>query len=163
MPLFGDPSVGVLSGNLASTAATVGTSNTALLTVDIPANVTEVGQSFRLSLFGTSSASGTVTFRVHAGSNGSTSDTQVWQSITSVNQANNQRAGFDGLLTVRAIGTGGTVQCEGLGFAHTAVLPTVVNAATAPTVNTTNIWSITLAVACSNGIFTAQQAVVEAL
>lgn len=163
MPLFGDPSASFTSDSLTTTAATVSTSNTGLFTVDIPANAVVSGQVFKLNLFGTSSSTGTVTFRVHAGSNGNTTDTQVWISTTSSAQAANQRAGFDGLLTVRLAGSSGTVQCECIGFAHTAGLPTSVAATATALVNTVNGWSITLAASCSTGTFTAQQAAVEAI
>ncbi len=151
-------------GNLAATAASGGTSNTALLTVRVPPNAAQAGQVFRFKLFGISSSLGTLIFRVHAGSTGAvTTDGQVWQSITSAAQAANQRAGIDGLLTVRTAGTSGSVQCEALGYAQAALLPSVVAAVTTPAVNTVTPWFITLAVTCSSGVFTAQQAVVEAL
>lgn len=163
MPLFGDPSARAASGNLTTPAPTAGIGSTVLLSVDVPANAVSAGQVFRLSLFGTSSSFGAVTFRVYAGPNGSTADALVWTSIASTGQASNQRAGFVGTLTVRSAGSGGTVQCECVGFAHTALLPTNVAAVTAPTVNTGNQWAITLAASCSTGTFTAQQAAVEAL
>lgn len=150
-------------GNLGGTAATSGTSTTALLSARVPARAASAGQVFRFRLIGVSSTLATVTFRVYVGSSGTTSDTQVWQSVTSGTQAANQRAGFDGTLTVRLAGASGTVQCEALGFAQTALLPTVVAAVTTPSVNTTNPWFITLAATVSGGTFTAHQAVVEAL
>jgi len=163
MPLFdgsGPPASEVVNSNLAATAATVGTGNTALLSVAVPANFAITGQAFRVSLIGTSSSTGTLIFHAHAGANGTTADTQIWQSITSAAQVANQRAGFDGLLTVRASGSSGTVQCEAFGFAQAALLPTLVAAVTTPTVNTTNGWFITLSATCSTGTFTAQQAVI---
>jgi YD repeat-containing protein len=150
-------------GNLVATAVTSGTGNTALLVARVPANAVAAGQVFRYKLLGVSSSTGTLIFRVHAGVNGSVADAQVWQSITSAAQVANQRAGFEGLLTVRAAGAAGSAQAEALGFAQAALLPTLVAAATTPTVNTAGAWFITLAVTCSIGSFTAQQAVVEAL
>ena len=150
-------------GNLAGTSSTSGTSTTALLVVRVPAKAATVGQTFRFRLQGISSSIGTVTFRVYAGSNGGISDAQVWVSTTSAPLNTNYRAGFDGTLTVRAAGNAGAVQCEALGFANTALLPTAVAAVTTPTVNTTNAWYITLTATTTVGTFTAQQAVVEAL
>jgi hypothetical protein len=150
-------------GNLVATAVTSGTGNTALLVARVPANAVAAGQVFRYKLLGVSSSTGTLIFRVHAGVNGSVADAQVWQSITSAAQVANQRAGFEGLLTVRAAGAAGSAQAEALGFAQAALLPTLVAAVTTPTVNTAGAWFITLAVTCSIGSFTAQQAVVEAL
>lgn len=168
MPLFDDPSAlatdQVITGNLLTTASTFGTGNTALLSVPIPANAADTGQVFRFRLVGVSSSNGTLTFRVHTGANGSVSDPQAWQSIASASQASYERAGFDGILTVRTIGSSGTIQCEAVGYARSAaLLPTVAAAVTTPTVNTTNTWYITLAAACSSGTFTAHQAVVEAV
>lgn len=150
-------------GNLTAPSATSLTTITALLSVRVPARAVAVGQMFRFRLIGNSSSTGTLIFRVLAGATGTTSDAQAWQSTTSAAQAANQRAGFEGVLTVRSTGATGTVQAEGLGHAGTALLQTVVAAPTTPTVNTTNAWFITLAVTCSFGAFTAQQAVVEAL
>jgi hypothetical protein len=149
--------------NLVTTAVSVGAANTALLVARVPANAVAAGQVFRFRLLGLSSTLGTLIFRVHAGTAGGVGDTQVWQSITSAAQAANQRAGFDGLLTVRTAGASGTVQSEALGFAQAALLPTVVAAAASPAVNTAGAWFITLAVTCSSGTFTALQAAVEAL
>lgn len=150
-------------GNLATTAASSGISSTALLSVRVPARAASVGQVFRMHVQGNSSSTGTLTFRVYAGASGNTSDAQVWVSTTSAAQVANQRGGFDGTLTVRNAGTGGSVQCECLGFAGTALLPTAIAAVTTPTINTTSAWFITLAVTTTVGTFTAQQAVVEAL
>lgn len=150
-------------GNLATTASSSSTSASPLLSVRVPAKAASAGQVFRMRVQGNSSSTGTVTFRVYAGSNGNTTDTQVWVSTTSGAQTANQRAGFDGTLTVRSAGAAGTVQCECLGFAGASLLPTAIASVATPTVNTTNPWFITLAVTCSVGTFTAQQAVVEAL
>lgn len=150
-------------GNIAAPVATTGTADFALLSARVPGNASVVGQVFRFRLAGISSTTGTLIFRVHAGSAGTTGDATVWQSITSAAQVANQRAGIDGMLTVRSIGTTGTVQCEALGYAQAALLPTLVAAVTTPTVNTTTPWFITISVTASVGVFTAQQAVVEAL
>lgn len=150
-------------GNLASTFQTSGSADTALLSARVPPAAVMAGQVFRFRVFGLSGSIGTLIFRVHAGANGTVADTTVWTSQTSGAQTLSQRAGFEGLLTVRTSGNTGTVQCESLGFAGTALLPTVTAAATTPTVNTTNPWFITLSVTCSLGTFTAHQAVVEAL
>jgi hypothetical protein len=152
-------------GNLAApvNAATLG-ALTALLTVRVPAKAANAGQVFRFRAHGLSNSTGMVAFRVLVGATGTTSDAVAWTSITSAAQAANQRAGFDGMLTVRTSGATGTVQAEAQGFAHTALLPTTVAAVTTPTVNTTTPWFITLAVTVTTlGSYTAHQAVVEAL
>lgn len=150
-------------GNLTGTSVTGAAADTALLVARVPPNAAVVGQVLRFKLFGISSSTGTLIFRVHAGAAGSIADTTVWQSITSAAQVANQRAGFEGLITVRAAGGAGTVQCEALGYAQALLLPTLVAAVTTPAVNTAGAWFITLSATCSTGTFTAQQAVVEAL
>lgn len=150
-------------GNITAPVATTAATDTALLSARVPGNASVIGQIFRFKLIGISSSTGTLIFRVHAGSAGTTADTTVWQSITSAGQVANQRAGFDGTLSVRSIGATGTVQCEALGFAQAALLPTLVAAVATPTVNTATPWFITLSVTVSTGTFTAQQAVTEAL
>lgn len=156
----------LISGSIGNTAATVVTSTTAdtlLLAARIPANSLSVGQVLRVSTIGVSSSTGTLIFKVHIGTAGSTADAVAWTSITSAAQVANQRAGFDGFLTVRTLGSGGTVQCEALGFAQAALLPTLVAAAATAAANTTVVLFVTLSVTCSVGTFTAHHAVVEAL
>jgi len=119
------------------------------------------GDFYRIKLFGISSSTGTLIFRVRAGNLGTTGDAEVWKSITSAAQIANQRAGFEAQLVVRVSGASGVVQCEGLGFAHTAILPTVVATVTSPTVDTSIDWYIDLTVTCSTGVFTAEHAIIE--
>lgn len=149
-----------LVASLAAPITTSGTSNQVILAGRIAAGLTSPGRVFRFRLFGNSSGTGALTFRVHAGLNGTVADTLVWQSVTSAAQVANQRAGVEGLLTVRSVST---VQCEGVGHAGTSLLPTVVAAVTTPTVATSGAWYITLAVTCSAGTFTTQHAIIEGL
>jgi hypothetical protein len=148
---------------LSAVAATSGATENLLLAGNVPLNSVVVGDVFRIRLIGTSSSTGTLIFRVRVGPNGTTADSQAWISITSAAQVANQRAGFEALLTVRAIGVSGAIQCEGLGHAQAALLPTLVAAVTTPTIDTTADWYIDLCVTCSIGAFTAQQAVIEKL
>lgn len=153
-----------LVGQLGSlTSVSSGTGTRVLLAAPVPANSAPAGQTFRIRMQGNSAATlgTTVSFRVYVGTNGSTSDTLCWTSITSGTIANNQRAGFDGMLTVRTAGTTGIVQCECLGFGNTALLPTTTAAPATATVNTTQTWYITL-VAVSSSTFAAQQVLVAA-
>jgi hypothetical protein len=149
---------GTTAATLSTTAVTSGTGETLIFKAQIPANSVSVGDTFEMSIFGISSSTGTVTFRVRAGANGSTSDTQVWIGTTSAATVANRRSGFNGLLVVRSIGASGTVQCECLAFAHTSQLPTVVAAVTTPTVSTTAIWNIDITCTCTVGTWTAQSA-----
>ncbi len=166
LKVIGDNMGHLIIGAMASLAAPASTSGAvafALITARVPPNAVIPGQTFRFKVIGNSSATGTLIFTVRAGSNGLIGDATVWTSITSAAQVANQRAGFEGLLTVRSVGTSGTVQCEALGFAQAALLPTLVAAPVTPTVNTTAPWFITLGVTVSTGAFVAQQAVLEAL
>lgn len=149
------------SSTLSAPASTSGTRETVILTASIPAGSVSVGDTFEMYAFGISSSTGTVTFRVRAGANGTTSDSQVWIGTTSAAQVANRRSGLSGLLVVRSIGASGTVQCECLSFAHTALLPTVASAVTTPTVNTTNNWVISITCTCSSGTWTAQSAYIS--
>lgn len=145
---------------LGATAATSGTGETLIHKALIPANSCKVGDTFRISVHGISSSTGTLIFRVKAGANGTTADTQAWISLTSAGQAANQRAGFDGLLVVRSIGGSGTVQCECLGYAQAALLPTVVAGVGTVTINTTANWYIDIVCTYSSGTWTAQSAAI---
>lgn len=163
MPLTLAPGPAGIIATLPATIATAGTVDTALLVATIPPAALTVGQAIRARLLGVSSSTGTLIFKLHIGPLGTVADPAAWTSITSAAQAANQRAGFDGQLTVRSTGTGGTAQAEALGFAQAALLPTVVAAAATVALNTTVGQFLTLSATCSFGTFTAQQAAVEAL
>jgi hypothetical protein len=148
--------------NLATTAPTASTTDTALLSMPVAAGF-GVGQLFIFELFGVSSSTGTLTFKVHCGAAGTVSDNTVWTSITSAAQSANQRASFRGQVVIRVTGTSGTVEGEALGQAQAAVLPAVTGAVTTPTVATNATWFITLSAACSSGTFTAETAYIRSL
>lgn len=147
---------------LPAPAPTSGTSETLILKAAVPANSVQVGSTFAVECQGISSSTGTVTFKVRAGANGTTSDNTAWTSITSAAQVANQRAGFRALLVVRSIGAGGSIECEGIGYAQAALLPAVVAAVVTAAVATSAIWYIDITCTCSSGTWTAQQAVVNA-
>lgn len=161
----------LLKGPIASLAApqaTVSTTNTAILVARIPANSVQVNDYIRLECHGISSLTGTVIFNVRVGATGTAAggvpaDGAAWTAITSAAQLANQRAGFSAMLVVRSIGASGTVQCEGVGYAQAAVLPTFVAAVTTPTAVTTAVWFITIACTCSTGTWTAQEATITVL
>lgn len=159
--------IGPKAVTLAAPQATVSTTNTAILVAAIPAGSVKVGDQFELDCFGISSSTGILTFKAHAGPTGTAAggvpaDAAAWTSIASAAQVANQRAGFRARLTVRSIGVG-TIQCEGLGYAQAALLPTVVAAVGTVAVTTTGVWRITIACTCSVGTWTAQQAVISAV
>lgn len=164
--ILGDNVGHIITGSIGniSTAVSVGAlTEGVLLAARVPGKAVNVGQVFRFRMLGVASG-GTVAFRVRIGANGTTADAQSWVSVTSGTLAANNRAGFEGLLTIRSIGSGGTAQCEALGFGNTTSLPTVTAAVATASVNTTNAFYITLTVTTSlGGGFAAHQAVVEAL
>ncbi len=151
---------GILGSLAAARAASTTLSPAELLSVTVPAAFA-AGQPFLIRCVGNMTASGNVSFRVHAGATGGTGDAVIWTSTTSGNLSTNQRAGFDGLLTLR---TTTQVQCECVGFGNTTTMPTVTAAPITGTVNSTIPWYITLSVTVSalSG-YTAQQAAIEAL
>lgn len=163
MPLFPASGPAGILATLPATSATAGTVDTALLVAAIPPAALVVGQVISARLLGVSSSNGTLIFKLHVGPLGTVADPAAWTSLTSAAQVTSQRAGFDGLLTVRSTGAGGTAQAEALGFAQAALLPTVVTAAATVSLNTTVGQFLTLSATCSFGTFTTQQAAVEAL
>lgn len=139
-----------------------GTSGTyvAMLTAAVPAGM-PAGTNIRVTLNGYATTSGTVSFRVHAGSAGGASDAAVWTSITSPTLSTNQRAGFDGLLTMRSTSA---VLCEAQGYGYTSMMPAATAAPATVAVSTGSTWYITLSTNISVlGGFSVLNAVVEAV
>ncbi len=148
-----------MSAHLASPVATSGTGETLLHRMLIPANqVTNIGSTFRIRLFGISSSTGTLIFRVRVGANGTTADNQAWQSTTSAAQAANTWGGMDVYLTLRSATT---LQASGFALATAVVLRQLVGAAATATIAPTANWFIDLDVTCSVGTFTAHNATIE--
>lgn len=128
---------------------------------ELAADAPKIANQYRGILRGASSSNGTLIFRVRVGQLGTTADPEAWRSITSAAQVANQRAGFDFLATVRQVGTAGLIQVEGLGFAHAALLPTVVSAVSTVPIDTTKKNWLSMTVVCSSGIFTAHQGLIR--
>lgn len=152
-----------ISQNLAAPASTSGTTETLLFRASIPGNSVKVGDTFRCTLFGVSSSTGALTFRVRIGALGTTEDAQAWISAMSAAQVANQWAGMNVLLTIRTIGSPGSAQASGVAFAGAAVLPQRIGAATTAPVTTTASFWISLTAVCSAGTFTAHNATIESL
>lgn len=148
-----------ITAKLSATAATSGTSETKLFSATIPANrVVTAGSSFRIRMVGTSSSTGTLTFRVRVGANNSTADNQCWVSATSAAQAANVRAGLDCTVTLRS---STTVIADGAAHANAVILPTVANAPATAAITSSNTWYIVVSATCSAGTFTAQTCIIE--
>ena len=144
--------------NLTGAVATSGTGDTLLFKLAIPANFVAIGDTFECMLFGNSSSTGTLLFKVHAGAAGTVSDATAWTGTTSAAQVANAYAGLKLLVTVRSATT---IIVSGCGWAGAVVLPQLIGAPTTSAIVSTAIWYITLSCACSSGTFTAQVATIN--
>jgi hypothetical protein len=144
--------------NLPTTAATSGTGETKLFNVQIPAGYAVVGSTFRVTVTGNSSSTGTLIFRIRVGALGTVSDNQAWICTTSAAQVANARAGFDALVTVRS-----TIAAiaDGVAYAAALQLPTVVGAPATAAIDVASAWYIDVDCTCSVGTFTAQVGTIE--
>jgi hypothetical protein len=132
----------------------------AVLTAAVPGGM-PTGTNIRVKLYGYATASGTVSFRIYAGSAGTTSDTVVWTSTTSPTLSTNQRGGFDGLLTMRSATN---VICEAHGYGNTTMMPAATATPVTASISTSNTWYVTLATEISLlGGFSTLIALVEAV
>ena len=145
---------------LASAVSTSGTGETRLMNCTILANYAVVGQAYRVLVYGNSSSTGTLIFRVRVGANGTIADNQAWISTTSAAQVANARAGFYVTVIVRSIGAG-TVMADGVATAGAVVLPTLIGAPATANVTTSAQWYIDISCTCSAGTFTAQVAEID--
>ena len=147
----------IATGKLSAPAATSGTGETLLFKLAIPANKVVVGDTFRVWVYGNSSSTGTLIFRVRVGANGTTGDNQAWISTTSAAQVANAWAGIDIVLTVRSATT---VQASGHASAGAVLLPQLIGAPATAAIVSTATWYIDIDATCSSGTFTAQNAVI---
>lgn len=158
MGVLPSDSIATLGADVASS----GTAQIALITARIPANAVRVGDTFRIRLSGNSSSTGTLAFKVKAGTNGTAADGDLVTTATSVAQVANHRSHLDALVKVKAIGAGGTVQAEAVArYSNVFVEENPVAAPIVLARDTTVAWFITVSVACSVGTFTATTAAIE--
>lgn len=130
---------------------TSGTSAFVLLTASVQANSVKAGDTFRIEVRGVTAALGNPTFSVAVGaSNPGTTVAWTTPAITSGAAAG---SGLDVLLTVKSVGTSGTINAAG--FATVGATVSSPAAATTTVVNTTAIWFITVRVAMSASTFRA--------
>lgn len=145
-------------------AVTSGTGETLLFTSRIPANSVAVGQTFRVTLYGQSSSTGTLQFRVRVGAAGTVAgDTQIWIPTITAGQVTNAYATVECLITVAALGPTATVAGAGKIQAQAVVFGTVTGAEVVANVPTTAPWFIDVTCACSVGTFTVREGMIEAL
>jgi hypothetical protein len=144
--------------NLAAPVASVNTTEVILLKLTIPAARAISGSMFKSVILGLSSSTGTLIFKVRAGAAGTISDPVCWTAITSAAQVANKRAGFDALSIVRSATT---LHTDGIAYAGSLQLETVIAAAATSAIAISGQWYISLTVICSVGTFTAQTATME--
>jgi len=144
--------------NLAASVVSSGTTEKILLQLAITGARASVGSTFRAWLMGLSSSTGTLIFKVRAGAAGTISDPVCWTAITSAAQAANKRAGFDILSVVRSATT---LYTDGVAYAGSLQLETVIAAAAASAVTISGTWYISLTVICSSGTFTCNCGTIE--
>ncbi len=147
----------IASSKLSAPAATSGTGETKLFNLQIPANSVAVGDTFMVTLYGNSSSTGTLIFRVRTGALGTTGDNQAWISTTSAAQVANAWAGITVFVTVRSATT---VQASGIAHAGAVQLPQLIGAPATAAIVSTGAWYIDIDATCSVGTFTAQNAVI---
>ncbi len=131
------------------TSSSTASTETIIMRATIPANspyFTSPGRPIKLRMMGYSTSTGTLTFRVRAGANGTISDSVVWASTTSAAQVANQRAGVDIELIMP---TTTTLIGDGDGSAGTATLGTAVAAPASVTIAPGSTWYIEVTVVCS--------------
>lgn len=143
------------------------TTETVVLSARIPANSVSIGQVFVIRGIGVMSAANVPTWRVRVGATGGVGDTACLTITTAAGVANG-RHGCDLLLTVRSIGAGGTVNCEGLAHSGTAATTVTwsqpaLGAATTTAAATNAAWFITLTLSQTIGSSLIQQAVIQSL
>lgn len=156
----------LLQGQIASNrgAVTVGTAETLLMAARVPADAVIAGQTFRFSVYGQTSAAGTLIFRVRAGAAGTVADTVIDLQDTTVAQAANSWQKYEGIIRVVSIGGFGTVGGTGWVTAGTFVTGKGAVAEALATVVTTAPWFIDISCACATaGTFTVAYGVIEAL
>lgn len=146
---------------LATAFTSSGTGIQVVLNARIPANSVAVGQVFKFKLYGTTAASGNPTFTVKVGTAGTTGDTNTIAILGPTTSAVAAQLIAEGLLTVRSIGSGGTIIASMNQVVGTANLSIATNTTTA--INTTVDWFIDLCVTMSASTATFTVGVIEAL
>ena len=166
------PYLAFLRRALAATLAPVNTTATYVTpnNFTIPANTLAVGDSFRVTIQGThtATAAGAVTFTPRFGAAGTTADTGLTAfAVTSA--ATGTNVPYELVLTcvVRAIGSSGSIFCYGRltnnGTTGISSVASVINVGGAVTVNTTvdSILGVSLITAAASTTSTIQSAVIE--
>lgn len=118
---------------LTSPVLSIGTTQTMVASYSIPANTLVAGMAFQLEAFGVQTLSNTPTWFICLGTGNNTSD-PVISSVGAAQTASAGGVNFEGLLTVRTIGSSGTCIASGVAVGSVSVVATT---ATTTTINTT--------------------------
>lgn len=153
----GAPAVAGAHGSLTGTAATSGTGDTALFTsTAYAANSLAVGSVLKIRVAGQASGVGTLTFIVHCGPLGTTSDPAVITSVTTAAQAANAWTDLDAIILIRTTGASGTCIGSILGASKQLGIDNNNVAAATAAIDTTAANKLTVSCATSAGTWTAQ-------
>lgn len=133
----------------------------------LPLGSLRVGTTFRVTAFGNSaSTADTVTFRIKIGTAGTTADTLI-TSVAPLTTLATDGLVFQGMVTVRTIGSGGT--CLGNGWSNlvgataTTGTITISNTSATTAVNTTVANFIDLTIQSSTGTVSIYNACIEVI
>lgn len=146
-------------------AATVGTGNTFLATVKIPAYSVVVGQNFRIKGVGQQSSTGTTIFNIYAGANGTTSDTLISNNAALASVGASGYVFLEGIVEVVAIGATSTVAGSHFVLGGSAVAGKAFGTEVIASAPTTAPWFITISgtVGTGGGVLTMKELVIEAV
>lgn len=148
----------------ARNAITSGTTETFLMTFRIPANSVAVQQTFKLTLYGQSSSTGTLITNIRAGAAGTIAgDTLISAVVASAASVANGYHLITGLVTVIALGPTATVAAAHTQFHATTFLQKTAAAEASANAPTTAAWFITISASISTGTWAVKHAVLEAV
>lgn len=158
----------LVSGAIATIGANVvqtGTTEAAPLVGRVPANAVQVGSTFRIRVAGTTTTTGGApTVKIRVGANGTTADTQAWSGTGGTNSTINTVLYGEWLLTVKSLGSSGSIGVEGYSNYSGGLISRSAGAPSTTTVNTTSPWYIDFSSVMSNsGVNTWTNGSIESL
>lgn len=145
-------------------AVTAGAVDTFLMTFRVPANAVVVGSTFRLTIHGQMSTTGTLIFTIRSGAAGTiAADTIISTNpVSAAAVGTNQWFSVTGLVTVVALGPTATLGAAHTVFSNLALVQKTAAAEALANTPTTAAWFITLSATCSAGTFTVRHVVLDA-
>lgn len=168
-----DDNVGHLfSGAIASLATTVAvpiTTETLVLSARVPANCVTPGQVFKWRATTILTGADAPTWRARVGAVGTVAgDTVIADVVVGAASVANGRSTYEGYLTIRSIGSGGTMEAEGHAITTSAgsvavAAQTTIAAPTTTAVATNAPWFIDITLSTTIAASTVVQAFIEAV